>query len=123
MKALLVLAALVSVIGCSKEKKPDVPPIDKPPVVDPTPVPVAPDAEFCKAEGKKYHCGTNQWWNLDCGGDIKEEQVYFESEAAIVEMGKKISIGSCIRVHYKDGTNKMINTWAGFGPCLPCSEL
>lgn len=122
MKVLLLAVALVAVVGCSKDRKPDVPPIDKPPVVDPTPVP-AKEAEFCKAEGKKFHCGTNQWWFLDCGGDIKEEQVYFESEAAIVAKGLEKQIGSCIRVHYKDGSNKMINTWAGFGPCLPCSEL
>ena len=68
MKILLSLIMLFVVVGCNKgEVKPD--PIVKPPVVDPKPSPspvVHKDAEFCKAEGKKFQCGTNLWWHLDC---------------------------------------------------------
>lgn len=115
MRALLVLAALFVFVGCNKDEKP------KPPVVvEPSPTPSFPkDGAFCSASGNKFHCGTNEWWKLDCGpGD---HQVYFASKDAISAKSDELKMSGCVKVTFKDGSQE--NVHFGFGPCLPCSEM
>lgn len=102
----------------------------KPPVVilPPPPPPPAPvvhkEAEFCKAEGKHFQCGTNLWWHLDCSGKENEanEQVYFNLMNDIAAKANEKQIGACVKVHLKNGDDVMLDV-VGAGPCLPCSEL
>lgn len=112
---------LVTVVSCKHSEV-------KPPIVVLPPPPPAPvvhkEAEFCKAEGKKFQCGTNLWWHMDCSGKDNEgsEQVYFMSKEDITAKAVEHNLGACVKVHMKDGTDVTLPV-VGAGPCLPCSEL
>lgn len=123
MKIILSLAVLLAVSGCkhndSKPQDPVV--IVKPPVV-PTPPPVAKEVEFCQAAGKAFHCGTNEWWKMECGGNIVAEQVYFISVPQLqLKADEKIGQSSCVEVLFLDSHKEAVHF--GFGPCLPCEQL
>lgn len=122
MKAFLVLAALLAVVGCKHgDSKPQDPVVIVKPPVDPVPPVVGKDAEFCKSAGKKFQCGTNEWWKLDCGGVQSQEQVYFASKADVSAKAAEIKMSGCVQITFKDGSKE--NVHFGFGPCLPCQEL
>lgn len=118
MKKLFLAVALLTVIGCGK---------DKPVIVDPGPVPVAhKEAEFCQPAGKQLHCGTNEWWHMDCGGNVAEEQVYFNSIEELMSKASEHKIDSCIIIKHKNGSEQVVPEWpgyVGFGPCITCPEL
>lgn len=124
-----LLMGLIFTLGCSKDDpKPNPVPVPSPsPSSTPKPTPPAPtpgkDAELCKKEGKKFSCGTNEWWHLSCGGDEKNEQVYFSSKDAIMQKAVEKNLGSCVRVDGEVLPIVYSNGQGGFGPCLPCNSL
>lgn len=92
---------------------------------------VGKDAELCKPEGKKFHCGTNEWWHLSCTGNEKAEQVYFESKQAVAAKADALAMSGCVKVFFLPPTGPLPSPMPpseeivhfGFGPCLPCSEM
>lgn len=123
MKTILAMSLLLMLVACeSKQEKPVepvVPPITEPPVEPPKP---PKDEAVCRDEGKLFQCGTNAWWNFECGGDVEKETVYFASKEEIVKAHAEKNIGACIRVTYKNGEQEMLPV-VGAEPCLPCGEL
>jgi hypothetical protein len=109
------------IVACEKkEDKPATPVV--PPIVEPEPPKPPKDEAVCKAEGKSFQCGTNAWWNFECGGNPEQETVYFASTEEIVKAHGEKNIGACIRVTYKNGEQVMLPV-VGAGPCLPCGEM
>lgn len=114
---------LVTVVSCKhSEVKPPVVVLPPPP---PPPAPVVhKEAEFCQAEGKKFQCGTNLWWHMDCSGKENEanEQVYFMSKEDITAKAAEHNIGACIAIYTADDKQEILD-YSGSGPCLPCQPM
>lgn len=111
---LLVLLALgLNIIGCSKDKKPEVPPVVVPPVV-------APVADLCKAEGKAIECEAQlgHTHKLGCVVDGDYKPIYFSDiNAAEVWANAKPEY---LKIKMKDGSVKAVGPYA-FG--YNCKEL
>lgn len=129
VKKILLVYLLGALVACKSTEKPvdPVKPVDPTPtpVVTPTPKPsdVDPDAEYCKAEGKKFNCGNPVWYGLkgckpDSDGDNHAEgTAYFSSLEEIKAMSEKQ--GVTVRVKMKDGS--VVQYGVGFS--APCDEI
>lgn len=104
--------------------------VDKPILVDPTPVPTAtpPPAfvpgEHCSSEGKQFYCGNPRWYGYPkCSASPTEDgDIFFKDYQALVDMMAAKDRGLCLTVYTGGVLIRVPNPWGAPGPCASCAE-